>query len=77
MKPVAFLLSLFITFAATAEEYRDAFRRFTITPPAGWVKVSDADVKKFDDFVAGRMKDRNFHYIAAFTKDPKKPLEPP
>ena len=68
---------LFLSPAAIAQDYRDIGRRFTITPPPGWIRIPDADITKFDTFVADRIKDRNFHYIAGFTKNVKTPLEVP
>ncbi len=77
MKLVAVLLSVFFTIVATADDYRDAARRFSITPPPAWVQVSEADVQKYDAAAATVMPDRNFHYFAAFTKNIKKPFDPP
>ena len=76
MKIVAAFLSLILTLVAGADEYRDAVRRFTITLPPGWFKVGDADIKEIDELSA-RLKDRNFRYVAAFTKDLENPLVPP
>lgn len=77
MKIVVVFLSLILTLVAGADEYRDAVRRFSITLPPGWITVSDADLKSINDFADERMKDRNFQYIAVFTKDPNNLLRPP
>lgn len=77
MKVVAAFLTLIIALVAIADEYRDPVRRFSVTLPPGWTKVSDADLKSINEFAAERLKSRNFQYLAVFTKDPQNPLVPP